>query len=271
LKEGTGIIDSLERLPAMRPTTRPGLVGLLLLLGFFAGSDPALASSFRLLGEDGVVHYTNAPADPRYQRFMERKGAASGMLRLPPARSGRYAAEIREAASRYGIDAKLVEALIWAESMFDPWAVSRKGAQGLMQLMPDTASLLGVRDTFNPRQNIDGGVRHLRTLLDRYQGSLPLALAAYALGELLEKLDLPPGTIHTIQEVETCGPISFGEVISGTAHLGPSKRMGGRQFISVTFALANGRGQEVLNGTTTVAVPESFPLDEEEAHLATGG
>jgi len=167
----------------MRPTTRPGLVGLLLLLGFFAGSDPALASSFRLLGEDGVVHYTNAPADPRYQRFMERKGAASGMLRLPPARSGRYAAEIREAASRYGIDAKLVEALIWAESMFDPWAVSRKGAQGLMQLMPDTASLLGVRDTFNPRQNIDGGVRHLRTLLDRYQGSLSLALAAYNAGD----------------------------------------------------------------------------------------
>jgi len=99
----------------------------------------------------------------------------------------------------------------------------------------------------------------------------PLALAAYALGSLLEKLDLPPGTIHIIQEVETCGPISFGEVISGTARLGPSKRMGGRQFISVTFALANGRGQKVLNGATTVSVPESFLLDQEEAHLATGG
>jgi soluble lytic murein transglycosylase-like protein len=107
----------------------------------------------------------------------------SGWLRLPEERASRYASEIREAASRNGIDAGLVEALIRVESMFDPWAISRKGAQGLMQLMPRTASSLGVRDAFNPRQNIDGGVRHLRTLLDRYNGNLPLALAAYNAGD----------------------------------------------------------------------------------------
>ena len=101
----------------------------------------------------------------------------------PPEHPNRYAFEIREVASRYGIDVRLVEAVIWVESMFDPWAVSRKGAQGLMQLMPGTASSLGVRDAFNPRQNIDGGVRHLRALLDRYSGNLPLALAAYNAGD----------------------------------------------------------------------------------------
>ena len=159
------------------------IAGWFFLLGLVAGSDEALAASFRLVDDDGVVHFTNAPADPRYRRSTELTGTTSGWLQLPAGRSGRYVAEIRDAASRYGIDAKLVESLIWVESTFDPWAVSRKGAQGLMQLMPGTASLLGVRDAFNPRQNIDGGVRHLRALLDRYQGSLPLALAAYNAGD----------------------------------------------------------------------------------------
>ncbi len=72
--------------------------------------------------------------------------------------------------------------MIRVESAFNPWAVSRKGAQGLMQLMPQTASSLGVRNAFNPRQNIEGGVRHLRGLIDRYGGNLPLALAAYNAG-----------------------------------------------------------------------------------------
>lgn len=160
------------------------LVFLLLLVwgGFSGGGQPAYAASFRLVDQDGVIHLTNAPTDPRYQRLREGSGTASGWLRLPGNSANRYGWEIRQAAERYGVEAKLVEAVIRVESGFDPWAVSRKGAQGLMQLMPQTAALLGVRNSFNPSQNIDGGVRYLRHFIDRYRGNLPLALAAYNAG-----------------------------------------------------------------------------------------
>ena len=91
--------------------------------------------------------------------------------------------EITAAAERYGVPHGLVAAVIRAESGFNPRAVSRKGAQGLMQLMPTTAASLGVRNSFDPRQNIEGGVRHLRSLIDRFPNNLPFALAAYNAGE----------------------------------------------------------------------------------------
>ena len=94
----------------------------------------------------------------------------------------RYAAEINEAAARFGLRPEVVRAVIRVESAFVPHAVSRKGARGLMQLMPHTAFLVGVRDPLDPRQNIHGGTRHLRSLITRYDGDLPLALAAYNAG-----------------------------------------------------------------------------------------
>lgn len=87
-----------------------------------------------------------------------------------------------EAAERHKLDPALVRAVIETESSWDPLAVSSKGAQGLMQLMPATARELGVRDPFDPEQNLDGGVRHLRALLERYDGDLERALAAYNAG-----------------------------------------------------------------------------------------
>lgn len=92
-------------------------------------------------------------------------------------------AHIRDVAARYGVSARLVAAIVEAESEFNPRAESRRGARGLMQLMPATATSLQVEDAFDPRSNIDGGVRHLRRLMDRFDGDLPIVLAAYNAGE----------------------------------------------------------------------------------------
>ena len=144
---------------------------------------PARAEIYQLSERDGTVHFTNAPTDPRYRRTGFPSGTSAGWLRLPGGGAAHYAAEIRGAAERYGVPERLVSAVIRVESAFNPSAVSRKGARGLMQLMPDTASQLGVRNTFDPQQNIDGGVRYLRGLIERFPNNLPLALAAYNAGE----------------------------------------------------------------------------------------
>jgi soluble lytic murein transglycosylase-like protein len=90
---------------------------------------------------------------------------------------------VREAAERHNVDPALVRAVIQTESNWNPAAYSRKGAAGLMQLIPTTAQRYGANDVFNPQQNIDAGVRHLKWLLERYNGNLDLALAAYNAGE----------------------------------------------------------------------------------------
>jgi len=89
---------------------------------------------------------------------------------------------ILRAANRYQVDPALIKAIIMAESSYNPKAISRRGAKGLMQLMPKTAEVLGVGDSFNPEQNINAGVRHFKGLLDRYKGDVRLALAAYNAG-----------------------------------------------------------------------------------------
>jgi soluble lytic murein transglycosylase len=143
----------------------------------------ASAGTARVIDGDGVVHWTNVPADPRYRGLPGATGTSTGWLRLPDRARREHAADIQEISRRFGVSPTLVRAIVRAESGFDPGAVSAKGAGGLMQLMPRTASALGVADRFYPRENIAGGVRHLRYLLDRYQGSVPLALAAYNAGE----------------------------------------------------------------------------------------
>lgn len=167
-----------------------------LLLALVAGAyaAPAAAQSFKLTESDGTVHFTNAPNDPRYQRMGLASGTQAGFLRLPDGDTGPYVQEIKDAAERYGVPIKLVSAVIRAESGFNARAVSPKGARGLMQLMPTTAATLGVRNSFDPRQNIDGGVRHLRALLDRFPNRLPFALAAYNAGEkaVMQYNGIPP-------------------------------------------------------------------------------
>jgi soluble lytic murein transglycosylase-like protein len=138
--------------------------------------------------EQGVVHYTNVPDDPRYT--FVRKDPEPAVAKPPDGVGGRlsrglraFAHVIRTAAERYGVDARLIEAIVQTESAGNPTAVSPKGARGLMQLMPERAAELGVHDSFDPQQNVDGGVRHVRDLLQRFGGDVTLALAAYNAGE----------------------------------------------------------------------------------------
>lgn len=93
-----------------------------------------------------------------------------------------YESIIQEAAALHGVDEDLVRAVIKVESEFDPHAVSRVGAKGLMQMMPGTAKDMRVEDPFDPRQNIFGGAKYLRKLLDKFKGNVPLALAGYNAG-----------------------------------------------------------------------------------------
>ena len=153
-----------------------------------AGAVPSGAETYQFVGPDGTVHFTNAPSDPRYRRMAGvskgSSGTAEGFFQVPPTVSAASLTEtIREAAQRHGVAEELVAAVIRVESGFNAKAVSRKGARGLMQLVPGTAAILGVRDSFAPAENIDGGVRHLRGLLDRFSNNLPFALAAYNAGE----------------------------------------------------------------------------------------
>jgi len=147
---------------------------------------PAAAETYKFVAPDGTVHFTNAPSDPQYRRMpgFTGSGTAEGWLRVPKSHLTPSLAEvIRGAALRHGVSEQLISAVIRVESGYNVRAVSRKGARGLMQLMPETAAILGVRDSFDPAENIDGGVRHLRGLLERYGNDLPRVLAAYNAGE----------------------------------------------------------------------------------------
>ena len=110
--------------------------------------------------------------------------AGAGMRDAGRARDhGAFDRHIAAAAARYAVPERLVWAVIRVESGFDHRAVSRRGARGLMQLMPETAAILGVRDSFDPRENIDAGTRHLRAMMDRFRHDVRLAVAAYNAGE----------------------------------------------------------------------------------------
>jgi hypothetical protein len=144
-------------------------------------SDIAYSDIYKHVDEEGVLHLTNVPSDPnvKYVMIMREKR----ILFQPDLDINKYDNIINRAADKFKLDSALIKAIIKAESNFNHKAVSPVGAQGLMQLMPKTASSLRVDDSFHPEKNIEGGARYLRYLLNTYRGDLNLALAAYNAGE----------------------------------------------------------------------------------------
>lgn len=170
------------------------LCGSIFLLLVLVLPTPAPAEIYVYVDSSGVSHYTNVPTSSRYKPMrlgrLNTPGRTTAAGKDVPARYRRsaprnpalYDQHIRHAALSQRIDPLLIKAIIHTESNFDQNAVSRSGAQGLMQLMPETAKLMRVVNPFDPAQNISGGTRYFRHLLNTYEGDLALSLAAYNAG-----------------------------------------------------------------------------------------
>ena len=140
-----------------------------------AGTPPTAVSCIEPVHPARQVHIP-------LEKFHEPQALNRKPLKLNIKKSKKFQVLIDQAAMRHAVDPDLVRAVIMAESGYNPNAVSFRGAEGLMQLMPRTAKAMGVKDAFNPEHNIDGGVRYLKKLLNRYDGNVDLALAAYNAG-----------------------------------------------------------------------------------------
>jgi soluble lytic murein transglycosylase len=169
------------------------LLGIFLLVIIFSLNcidSPCYGGIYRYIDGNGDYHFTNCPRDPRYELYIPEEDD-SGPVRVDP---DQYDPMIQEFSGKYGVDSALVKAVIQAESGFNSYAVSRKGAKGLMQLMPQTAMQWRVVDVFDPRQNIEGGVRHLKHLLETFENNLALSIAAYNAGKevVIQNYSIPP-------------------------------------------------------------------------------
>jgi len=135
--------------------------------------------------KDGTIHISNVPSRP-YKHSKKRRNSVKGVTFIkssPAAIPKIYLAKIKELAKKYRLKESLIKAVARAESGFNPFAVSRKGAVGIMQLMSDTARKYGVIDRYNADQNLEAGTRHLKYLYEKYNKNLRLTLAAYNAGE----------------------------------------------------------------------------------------
>jgi soluble lytic murein transglycosylase len=137
------------------------------------------ADIYRYIDENGVMHFTNTPTSStnNFKLFLREKPKIN-----PRYSTKKYDDIITNASQQHGVSFPLLKAIIKAESGFDPRAVSKKGAKGLMQIMPDNFKLLGIKDPFDPSQNIHAGARYFKQMYDRFKGKLSLSLAAYNAG-----------------------------------------------------------------------------------------
>ncbi|HOC59939.1 MAG TPA: lytic transglycosylase domain-containing protein [Smithellaceae bacterium] len=174
-------MSKLERIFLFRIRKAIFFVSVLLSFWLTGNAATAWADIYKYEDASGVIHITNVPSNPRAKYVVvlkEKRIIISNKINIQ-----QYDKIISNAAAKFNLDAALIKAVIKAESNFNHQAVSRAGAKGLMQLMPQTASALNVEDVFHPGDNIEGGARYLRYLLNLYRGNLTLALAAYNAGE----------------------------------------------------------------------------------------
>jgi soluble lytic murein transglycosylase-like protein len=164
---------------------------LLLILAVLAAPGLARADVYSFTDVNGVAHFSNVPSDSRYQLLVATPSEAVAGTRAATkehsidwlARSAQYDSVIKGAAKAATIQAALVRAVIVVESGFNPRAISKKGAIGLMQLQPATAKRYGVKNIYDPGENVRAGAHYLSDLLARFDSNLELALAAYNAGE----------------------------------------------------------------------------------------
>ena len=170
----------------------------------------SFAGIYRYVDENGVIHFTNCPRDPKFKLYIRESKEDVGDDNQSSSASyikdsNQYDSLISEFSKKYQVDFALIKAIIRAESGFNSFAVSRKGARGLMQLMPETALRMKVSNIFNPRENIEGGVRYFKYLLSLFDNDLRLSLAAYNAGENVvgELRSIPPyrETIDYVKKV----------------------------------------------------------------------
>ncbi|MBF0204345.1 MAG: lytic transglycosylase domain-containing protein [Desulfamplus sp.] len=180
---------------------------------FFVYPTVSIAEIYTYKDKNGVLHFTNVPNSPKYKLFItERKSSGYYNRRgtyikssFRKTNSSAFDPIIKKASLIYGLDPALIKAVISAESAFNCQAVSPKGAKGLMQIMPGNYDALNISDPFNPSQNIMGGSKYLRQMLEVNNGRLRLALAAYNAGpEAVRKYEgIPPynETINYVSKV----------------------------------------------------------------------
>jgi len=166
----------------LRPTIiqltkiKPRSMVIFIAVLFISAAAPSVqADIYMFIDSQGVLHFTNAPTSSQYRLYIKERPKPAEVTK-------KYDDIIQEASNTFGLSFSLLKAMIRVESNFDSRAISKKGALGLMQIMPQNLQAFNIRDPYDPKDNIMGGASYFKSLMERFEGKLPLALAAYNAG-----------------------------------------------------------------------------------------